>query len=364
MTRKKTRVAILFGGRSAEHDVSILSARSVSEAIPRERFEVVPICIARDGLLLPPEESERALSGELVATRGSPEFSFELWARKARIGVAFPLVHGTFGEDGCLQGFLEILGIPYVGSGVTSSAIGMDKAMMKRCFASASLPIVEHVVVSELDWLDDGERVARLIRNRLRLPFFVKPANAGSSVGVSKVRNDSQLGEAIELALRFDDKALIERGIDARELEVSVLGNADPNASLPGEIIPGNEFYDYADKYITDGAQLIVPAKLSDEDSDEIRRLAIEAFRAIGASGYARVDFFLEKGTDKLFVNEINTIPGFTRISMFPKLWEATDLKYSRLVERLIDLALERGEWRRRRLESTMRFFDEVERLK
>lgn len=363
MQSEKTRVALLFGGRSAEHDVSILSARSIFAAAPKERFEVIPICMARDGRFVAPERSARILSTEEKGAIGDLEFSFESWVRQERIGVVFPIIHGTFGEDGSLQGYLEILGIPYVGAGVTGSAVGMDKWQMKYAFASAKLPIVEYMPIGEADWRADADRISRHVGNTIRLPYFVKPANAGSSVGVSKVKTETALAAAVSKAFRFDDKVLVERGVDAREIEVSVLGNDSPAASLPGEIVAGAEFYNYEDKYIDTKSTLVIPAKLPKGRTEEIRRLAIEAFKAIGASGFARVDFFLERGTDRLYVNEINTLPGFTSISMYPKLWEATDLKYSRLIERLIELGLERFRARSARLEDTMRFFDEVKSL-
>jgi D-alanine-D-alanine ligase len=231
---------------------------------------------------------------------------------------------------------------------------------MKYAFAAAKLPMVDFVQVHENDWRNERDRIMRAVNNALRLPYFVKPANGGSSVGVTKVKNDADLSAAIEKALRFDEKALVERGIDAAEIEVAVLGNDDPQASVPGEIIAGREFYDYEDKYVENNTQLIIPAKLPKEKTDEIRRMAITAFKAIGAAGFARVDFFLERGKNRLYVNEINTIPGFTKISMYPKLWEATEIKYSRLIERLIELGLERSRSRAERYESTMKWFDEV----
>ncbi|HEY0787413.1 MAG TPA: D-alanine--D-alanine ligase family protein, partial [Thermoanaerobaculia bacterium] len=298
------RVALLFGGRSAEHDVSILSARSIRDAAPKERLEMIPICIARDGRFVQPERSREILDGNAPSTAGDPDFAFILWARENAIDAAFPIVHGTFGEDGSLQGYLEIIGLPYVGSGVTASAVGMDKWMMKYAFAAAKLPQVEFITLSEYDWFNDRERISRNIANTLRLPFFVKPANAGSSVGVSKVKSNEALEAAVKKALRFDEKVLVERGVEAREIEVSVLGNEEPEASVPGEIITGHEFYDYEDKYIDDKSTLQIPAHLSAEKTEEIRRLAIAAFKAIGASGYARVDFFVEKGTNRLYLNE------------------------------------------------------------
>jgi D-alanine-D-alanine ligase len=354
------RTVLLFGGRSAEHEVSILSARSVAGAAPKPRIEIVPICIAKDGRFVAPERSARILEGGEPSEAGDADFSMESWSRGAVIDCVFPMIHGTDGEDGTLQGYLEILGLPYVGSGVTASALGMDKGHMKHAFAAAKLPQVDFVQVRENDWHNDRERILRAVNNALRLPYFVKPANAGSSVGVTKVKNEEDLGAAIEKAFRFDDKALIERGIDAREFEVAVLGNDDPQASLPGEIIAGREFYDYEDKYVDDKTQLVIPAKLPKEKIDEFRRLAVTAFKAIGAAGYARVDFFLERGKNRLYVNEINTIPGFTNISMYPKLWEATELKYAKLIERLIELGIENSRRRMGRQEGAMKWFDEV----
>jgi D-alanine-D-alanine ligase len=354
------RTLLLFGGRSAEHEVSILSARSVAKAAPKERIDIIPMCIARDGGFVAPERSARILDANDTSDTGDAEFSMESWVRTAPIDCVFPLIHGTGGEDGTLQGYLEILGLPYAGSGVTASAIGMDKAHMKYAFAAAKLPMVEFVQVLEHDWHNERERILRAVNNALRLPYFVKPANGGSSVGVTKVKNDQDLGAAIEKAFRFDEKALVERGIDAREIEVAVLGNDDPQASIAGEIVAGREFYDYEDKYVEDKTQLVIPATLAKEKIEEFRRLAITAFKAIGASGFARVDFFLERGKNRLYVNEINTIPGFTNISMYPKLWEATELKYPRLIERIIELGIERSRARGMRQESTMKWFDEV----
>lgn len=358
-----TQAILVFGGRSAEHEVSILSARSVMGAVSTDRVTFTPMCIARDGRFVGPERSARILDGNDRSNAGDPDFSFETWSRAQTIDVVFPMIHGTGGEDGSLQGYLEILGLPYVGSGVTGSAVGMDKVHMKHAFAAAKLPMVEYVAIQEHEWRTERERISRAVANVLRLPYFVKPANSGSSVGVTKVKKDSELEAAVKHALRFDEKVLVERGIDAREIEVSVLGNQSPQASVPGEIVAAREFYDYTDKYVEDKSTLAIPAKLAKEKADEFRRLAVSAFRAVGASGFARVDFFLERGTSKLFVNELNTIPGFTNISMYPKLWEATELKYSRLIERLIELGIERHRARTARAESTMQWFDEVKAL-
>jgi len=363
MIHSVIRTVLLFGGRSAEHEVSILSARSVANAAAKDRIEIIPICIARDGRFVDPEKSAKILAGEEKSDIGHPGFSFEIWSRSHTIDIVFPLIHGTGGEDGTLQGYLEMLGLPYTGSGVTASAIGMDKVHMKQAFAASKLPMIEYVAVHEREWKHERDRVTRAITNALRLPYFIKPANSGSSVGVTKVKNDRDLETAIAHALRFDEKVLVERGVDAREIEVSVLGNDTPEASVPGEIVTGREFYDYTDKYIEDKSQLVIPAKLPKERGDELRRLAIVAFKAIGASGFSRVDFFLERGTNRLFVNEINTIPGFTNISMYPKLWEATELKYPRLIEKLLLLGLERAKSRAARVESTMKWFEEVKSL-
>ncbi len=357
------RTALIFGGRSAEHDVSILSARSVANAAPQGRIDVIPICIARDGGFVAPARSAEILMGE-SSDRRDEDFSFDSWWRAGNAEVVFPLIHGTGGEDGTLQGYLETIGAPYAGSGVAASAVGMDKGHMKHAFATAKLPIVEYVLVSEVEWRGERERVTRAVNNTLRLPYFVKPANGGSSIGVTKVKNDKDLNAAMEFGFQFDDKVLVERGVDAREVEVSVLGNEQPQASVPGEIVAGRDFYDYEDKYMSDSAStLVIPARLPRDRFEEIRRLAIAAFRAIGASGYARVDFFVEKGTNRIFVNEINTIPGFTSISMYPKLWEATEIKYSRLIERLIELGLERHKARAARRDSAMEWLRQARKI-
>ena len=355
------RTVLLFGGRSAEHEVSILSARSVAAAAAPERVQFLPICIARDGRFVEPERSARILAGEEKSLTGDEYFSFEEWSRLEDIDVVFPLTHGTGGEDGTLQGYLEILGLPFVGSAATASAVSMDKIHMKYAFAAAKLPMVDFVPVLEHDWNNDRERIVRAVTNALRLPYFVKPANGGSSAGVTKVKNDAELGTAMEHAFRFDDRVLIERGVDAREIEVSILGNETAEASVPGEIIAGHDFYDYSDKYLDDKSQLVIPAKLPTATTAEVRRLALAAFKAVGAAGFARVDFFLERGTNRLFLNEINTIPGFTSISMYPKLWEATEVKYSRLIERLIALGIERSTARGARRASAMAWLDSVQ---
>lgn len=356
------RVALLFGGRSAEHEVSILSARSVAKAAPEDHIEIVPIFVTKEGAFTDPEASAAVLGGDPTA-QTKDAFCFETWIRSANIDIAFPFIHGTGGEDGALQGYLETLGVPYVGSGVTASAVGMDKHHMKQAFAAAKLPMVDYVAITDTEWKNERERVTRAVTNAMRLPYFVKPANSGSSVGVTKVKNDGELATAIEFAFRFDEKVLVERGIDAREIEVAVLGNEQPEASVPGEIVAGRDFYDYEDKYVENKSQLFIPAKLAKDKSEEFRKLAVNAFKAIGAAGFARVDFFLERGTNRLYLNEINTIPGFTNISMYPKLWEATELKYPRLIERLIELGIERSQSRVARRMKGMEWFGSVRSL-
>ena len=321
---------------------------------------MIPICIARDGRFVAPERSASILEGKEKSDAGDADFSFETWSRTEPLDIVFPLIHGTGGEDGTLQGYLETLGLPYVGSGVNASAVSMDKVHMKYAFAAAKLPMVDFVPVVEHDWHNERERVVRAVANALRLPYFVKPANAGSSVGVTKVKNDKDLPAAMEHALLFDEKVLVERGVDAREIEVAILGNERPEASVPGEIIVGRDFYDYTDKYVETKSSLMIPAKLAADKTAEVRRLAVAAFRAVGASGFARVDFFLERGTNRIYLNEINTIPGFTNISMYPKLWEATELKYGRLIERLIQLGIERSKSRRARQASTMKWLEDA----
>ena len=357
------RAALIFGGRSAEHEVSILSARSVQNTASKDRVEIIPVCVAKDGRFIAPGRSALILAGSEKSDRGDDDFSFESWSRLAALDVVFPLIHGTGGEDGALQGYLETIGLPYVGAGVTASAVSMDKHHMKQAFAAAKLPLVDYVAIHETEWKHERERVTRAVVNALRLPYFAKPANSGSSVGVTKVKNDADLAAAIEFAFRFDEKVLVERGIDAREVEVAVLGNEQPEASVPGEIVAGAEFYSYEDKYIDDKSQLVIPAKLPKEKSEELRRIAVAAFKAAGVAGFARVDFFLERGTNRLYLNEINTIPGFTNISMYPKLWEATEIKYARLIEKLLELGIARSRARAARRESAMRWFEQVKSL-
>jgi D-alanine-D-alanine ligase len=305
----KTRVAVIYGGRSGEHEVSLRSAKAVMEAMDEEKYKIIHYLISKEG-----KWSPRPIVPEPDGNPG--------------IDVVFPMLHGTFGEDGTLQGLLDLANLPYVGAGVLASAISMDKEMMKRVAKEAGLPVVEWVVVPENHDFD--------------FPVFVKPANLGSSVGISKARNCAELKAAIELASSYDRKVIVERGITGREFECAVLGNENPVAATPCEILPSREFYDYEDKYLLDLAQTVIPADLSPEQTAEMQRLAVECYRAMECEGMARVDFLLESATGKLYINEINTIPGFTSISMYPKMWEYSGLAMPKLIDRLIELALER----------------------
>jgi len=339
---KKTRVGVIFGGRSGEHEVSLRSAESVIRSLDPSKYEVVPIAITHEGrwlgtrdamkLLSPGEAIQAALkTGEPMAVVPEPQ-------RNGAVDVFFPIVHGTYGEDGTIQGLLELAGVPYVGAGVLGSAVGMDKDVMKRLLREAGLPVGDFWVTRS----KDIEAFIGEFGKELPYPVFVKPANLGSSVGITKAHNVGELPAAIAFAAEFDRKIIIEKGIDAREIEISVLGNDELKASIPGEIIPSREFYDYQAKYVDDDSRLIIPAPLSEQQVRQAQDLAIRSFQALDCSGMARVDLFLEKPTGKFLVNEINTLPGFTSISMYPKLWEATGLAYADLVDRLITLAVER----------------------
>ena len=313
----KTTVAVIYGGRSGEHEISIRSAKSIMAALDRERYDVMEYFIDPMG-------------------KWAPEPILPEPGAQPEIDVVFPVLHGTFGEDGTVQGLLELADLPYVGAAVLASSVSMDKEMTKRICMERDLPVVEYVVQARHE-LDPAP-----IAKGFPFPVFVKPANLGSSVGISKVHTAAELEPAMRLAAEFDRKIIVERAIIGRELECAVLGNDDPVASLPCEILPSKEFYDYEDKYLLDRAQFRLPAELSEEQTAELRRLAVECFRAVGCEGMARVDFLLESATGKLYLNEINTIPGFTSISMFPKMWEQTGLGFAALVDRLIELALER----------------------
>lgn len=339
----RLRVALLFGGRSGEHEVSLVSAASVAAGL-HSRHDVACVLIDKAGRwLLQEGEVPRPSGGEPVFLAPVPGDGGRLRrladARElARPDVFFPVLHGTYGEDGTVQGLFELAAVPYVGAGVAASAVSMDKAMMKALFARAGLPQVEHRVLRRRD----PEEEARVLAD-LGLPVFVKPVNLGSSVAVAKVKAKDELGPALDAALAYDRKAIVEKGVAAREIEVSVLGNDVPAASVPGEVVPDREFYDYDSKYSAESRTvLFIPARLPASVAEEVRRLGVAAFRAVDAAGYARVDFFLEKETGRLLVNEINTIPGFTSISMYPKLWEASGLPYPDLLARLVTLGIER----------------------
>jgi D-alanine-D-alanine ligase len=385
---KKLRVGVLFGGRSGEHEVSLLSAASVLNAIDKTKYDVVPIGITKEGRWVTASHAERLLKGEMTADTeprhlraGDPQATapaavlakgqgvvvppipshdhsalvpFENATPQVHaaenaidVDIIFPVLHGTFGEDGTIQGLLELADIPYVGAGVLGSAAGMDKDVMKRLFRDARLPIVKHVTVLRSAWREQPKKVRKFLESALKYPVFVKPANLGSSVGISKVHDSSELAAAMDEAAQFDRKLVIEQGVGgknakAREIECSVLGNDSPLASVPGEIVPIKEFYDYDAKYLVEGSRPIIPAELPKAKQKEVQRLAVAAFQAVDCAGLARVDFLMDPRSGKMYVNEINTMPGFTSISMYPKLWEASGLPYSELIDRLIQLGLER----------------------
>lgn len=343
----RKRVVVLFGGRSAEHEISCISARSVMEALDQDRYEVVPIGIAKDGTWRlmpagPPAVEAGARSLPQVEPSGHElALGESTLTETGSIDVVFPVLHGPYGEDGAVQGFLETAGVPYVGAGVLGSALGMDKDIQKTVLRAAGIPVVDWIAVHEREWNDDREVVEARAQD-LGYPLFSKPANLGSSVGIAKIESATGLVTAVEHAFGFSSKAVLEVAVDApREIECAVLGNEDPTASLPGEIRPSNEFYDYSAKYLDQDSELIVPAELPPETIEEIQRMAVVAFKAIEAEGMARVDFFLDDA-GRLVVNELNTIPGFTSISMYPKMWEASGLPYAQLLDRLIELAIER----------------------
>ena len=364
---RRLRVLLLFGGQSAEHDVSRVSAASVARALDPQRYEVIPVGITRHGRWLLAEGAAAMLAGgkpgDALEVDGSPVRISAPGPRETALGVGletagsapaepgaqhwlegpidvvFPLLHGPYGEDGTVQGLLELIGLPYVGSGVLGSAVGLDKVMMKRAFAACGLPSAAHVALRDGTFTDADVQQAV---ERLGYPCFVKPANLGSSVGVSRATDAAELRAAVTEARRFDEWILIEEGISGREIEVAVLGDLAPEASLPGEVVPGAEFYTYEDKYHDDRAGLHVPAELDPDRTEEVRRLAVAAFAATRAEGMARVDFFFEEEGRGFLVNEVNTIPGFTPISMYPKLWDVSGLPYPRLLDRLIALAMER----------------------
>jgi len=339
------RVGLIFGGRSGEHEVSVVSARAVRSALEGRGHDVVPMAIDRRGLWADAGTSARVLDRSGDRTDSVAPFEGTDRLAPALLGgtldVVFPVLHGPYGEDGTIQGLLETLDVPYVGCGVASSAVCMDKALTKRLLAAAGLDTPDWIELSRNDFRADPGAVAGACLG-LEFPLFVKPARLGSSVGISKVETPDGVVAALEEAFGHDTLVVVEEGVDAREIEVPVIGNLDPRTAAPGEVVPGHAFYDYADKYLDDACRLLVPAPLGQEEKRRARELAVAAYRHLGCEGMARVDLFLERGTGRFLVNEINTIPGFTPISMFPKLWAAGGLSYATLVERLLELALER----------------------
>ncbi len=340
---EKTTIALLFGGRSAEHEVSLVSAAAIYKNLNPKKFEIQSIYINKEG-------NWRFVPSPLLSfaklTDGSFS-SFNPWKRReethdVNADIYFPVLHGPFGEDGTIQGFFEMADVPYVGASVLASAAGMDKAIAKILFQSKNLPIAKYAVFLEEEWLIQTETTLKKIREEFSLPFFVKPANLGSSVGISQVKSYEDLGQALTDAFLYDKKILIEESIQGREIECSVLGNDKPNASLPGEVIPNRDFYDYKEKYIDGNTTFGIPANLSENTVKKIQDLSIKAFKAVDCSGMARVDFFLQDKTNTIYLNEINTIPGFTEISMYPKLWEVSNLPFPDLLENLISLGFEK----------------------
>lgn len=348
--KKRLRVGVLFGGRSGEHEVSLASAASVIRGMDLDKYEPVPIGITKDGHWLIGEGAAKMLpdilkSGRRVMLTADPTEAalvpLDRGAGAQRFDVIFPVMHGTFGEDGTIQGMLELSGLPFVGAGVLGSAIGMDKDVSKRLCQDAGIPVVPWITIHRWQWEKDRGAVKASIEEKFAYPVFVKPATLGSSVGMTKVHKEEELGPALDFAAEYSLKILVEKSVTAREIEVAVLGNHEPEASIPGEIVPHREFYDYAAKYLEEGTQLLIPADLKPAQAKKVQTLAVEAFRTLELSGMARVDFFLEKKGNKLYLNEVNTIPGFTSISMYPKLWEASGIPFRELVDRLIELAFE-----------------------
>ncbi|HUN63952.1 MAG TPA: D-alanine--D-alanine ligase family protein [Candidatus Sulfotelmatobacter sp.] len=348
--KKVLRVGVLFGGRSGEHEVSLASAASVIRGLDPDKYEAVPIGITKDGHWLVGEGAVKMLpevlrGGRRVMLTADPTEAalvpLDRGAGAQRLDVIFPVLHGTFGEDGTIQGMLDLAGLPYVGAGVLGSAIGMDKDVAKRLCQAEGIPVVPWISVYRWDWEKDRQSIIDKIAAKFPYPVFVKPATLGSSVGMSKVHKAEELGPAIDLAGEYGMKIMVEKAVSAREIEVSVLGNHDPKASVPGEIVPHREFYDYAAKYLEDGTRLVIPAELKPSQVQKIQTTAVRAFRTLELAGMARVDFFLEKKGSKLYLNEVNTIPGFTSISMYPKLWEASGIPFRQLIDKLIELAFE-----------------------
>lgn len=368
MEKKKIRVGLIFGGRSGEHEVSLASAESVMANLDRDIYEVVPIGITKEGSWLLGTEPRTLVAAEqsasyeagleeatTVTLTGDPRLrrlisveNGEELGNRGALDVIFPVLHGTYGEDGALQGLLEMANVPYVGCGVLGSALGMDKEKMKLVFQAVGLPVGDYLVYRRNQWERSPESILDAVEQRLGYPCFIKPVNLGSSVGVNKAHDRTELEHAINVAAEYDHKIIIERGINCREVECGVLGNDEPIASVVGEVLSSNEFYDYRAKYLDGKSQVVIPADIPHATAEEVRRQAVQAFLALDLSGLARVDFFIEKETGKVYINEVNTLPGFTSISMYPKLWEASGLPYAQLMDRLIELAMERHADRQR----------------
>jgi len=359
MEIKKIRVGLIFGGRSGEHEVSFCSASSIIKAIDKDKYTVVPIGITKEGRWISPQDSELALQSGKIEGKSTVILLNDPSGRALvridnnqrldkslaleRLDLIFPVLHGPYGEDGTVQGLLELADIPYVGAGVAASAISMDKDLMKIIFQQRGLPILKWMTIKRKEWQKDKEKILSLVQDDFEYPLFVKPTNLGSSVGITKVHKKEEMEKAIDLASSYDRKILIEEGLEeVREIECSVLGNDEPRASVVGEVRPAGEFYDYDSKYIDKETQLIVPADLPDGVSRKVQEIALHAFKAVDAAGMARVDFFVSKKENKIYLSEINTIPGFTSVSMYPRLWEASGISYPDLIDQLIQLALER----------------------
>jgi len=362
--KDKLRLAVIFGGRSGEHEVSLMSARSVLDALDREAYDITEIGITKEGRWLSGDDALKAFEtgrqADLipVALLAEPGLAM-LYERSSEglrpltdLDVVFPVLHGTYGEDGTLQGLLELADLPYVGAGVLAAAATMDKGLFKTLMMGSGIPVVPGITVNSSELPERMEAVLARVEALGAYPFFTKPANLGSSVGINKVTNRSDLLEGLMEAAGYDRRLVIEVGVNAREIEVSVMGNDEPEASIPGEIIPGDEFYTYDAKYIDDTSELLIPAAIDEITAAEIRRLAVEAYRAVDGAGLARVDFLLDADSGEIYLNEINAIPGFTKISMYPKLWEASGISYSELLDRLIAYALERYEQKRNLIRS------------
>jgi len=372
MTRKKLRVGVVFGGRSGEHEVSLASAEAVIANLSPDKYEIVPIGITKNGqwllgsepaTLLAAGHTVEAVQGSatdpqgtsLVTITGDPTLKrlIPLQAGKplnenGEIDIIFPVLHGTYGEDGTMQGLLEMANIPYVGNGILGASLGMDKEKMKMVFDAAGLPNVRYLVYRRNQWERDPDAIVEAVEQQLGYPTFVKPVNLGSSVGINKAHDRAELVHAINVAAEFDRKIIIEQGINCREFECAVLGNDEPIVSVVGEVVASNEFYDYNAKYIDNQSRIDIPAHISPALSEQIRRYAIQAFQALDLNGLARIDFFIDKDTEQVYINEVNTLPGFTKISMYPKLWAASGIPYDELLDRLIELGIERYEDRQR----------------